>query len=96
MVSGYNPVLSLLFYLSSFIDIRLLFFTLALWSLFWKGFALWVSARKGERFWFVLILTLNTVGILEIIYLLYKKYVKNELTLISKLKKLVGKLTRRG
>ena len=37
--------------------------------LFLKGYALWLSARRGERWWFVAILILNTLGILEIIYL---------------------------
>ena len=42
---------------------------LLLWSLFWKGLALWHSARRGEPWWFVALLLINTVGILEIIYL---------------------------
>jgi len=42
---------------------------LVLWSLFWKGLALWHSARKGQSWWFFILLILNTAGILEIIYL---------------------------
>ena len=42
---------------------------LAIWSLAWKGLALWRAARNGHRGWFVLLLIVNTVGILEIIYL---------------------------
>ena len=41
----------------------------ALWSLFWKGLALWHAGRRGEAGWFVAILLINTLGILEIIYL---------------------------
>jgi hypothetical protein len=44
---------------------------LLVWSLFWKGLALWRSARNGQKYWFVAILVVNTVGILEIIYLLF-------------------------
>jgi hypothetical protein len=40
-----------------------------LWSLFWKGLALWHSGRKGNARWFILLLLVNTLGILEIIYL---------------------------
>lgn len=40
-----------------------------LWSLFWKGLALWHSSRRGESWWFIALLILNTVGILEIVYL---------------------------
>tara|TARA_Y100000310_G_scaffold332459_2_gene408083 strand:+ start:113 stop:364 length:252 start_codon:yes stop_codon:yes gene_type:complete len=41
------------------------------WTLFWKGFSLWHSSRNGQRNWFVVILILNTLGILEIIYLFF-------------------------
>lgn len=42
---------------------------LVLWSLFWKGLGLWHSARKVHPWWFVILLLVNTAGILEIIYL---------------------------
>lgn len=45
-----------------------LFVILILWSLVWKGLALWRSARRGESGWFVVLLILNTLSILEIIY----------------------------
>lgn len=40
-----------------------------LWSLVWKGLGLWHSARNGEPWWFLAILLINTLGILEIVYL---------------------------
>ena len=40
-----------------------------LWSLVWKGLALWRAAQRGEKAWFIVLLILNTAGILEIIYL---------------------------
>ena len=39
------------------------------WSLIWKGFALWKSARKNSPVWFIVLLVVNTIGILEILYL---------------------------
>jgi uncharacterized membrane protein len=42
---------------------------LIMWSLVWKGLALWKAARKGSKPWFVALLVINTVGILEILYL---------------------------
>jgi hypothetical protein len=42
---------------------------LIVWSLFWKGLALWHAGRRGQPWWFVIMLVINTVGILEIIYL---------------------------
>ncbi|MDE1975290.1 MAG: hypothetical protein KGI49_02150 [Patescibacteria group bacterium] len=35
-----------------------------------KGYALWYSAKRDEKWWFVIMLVINTAGILEIIYLL--------------------------
>jgi methionyl-tRNA synthetase len=47
---------------------------IAIWSVVWKGVALWHSARNSQKAWFVVLLVVNTVGILEIIYLLgFKK-----------------------
>ncbi|HEY4505114.1 MAG TPA: DUF5652 family protein [Candidatus Paceibacterota bacterium] len=40
-----------------------------IWSLAWKGVALWKSAQIGDKRWFIAILVLNTIGILEIIYI---------------------------
>lgn len=43
--------------------------TLVVWSLVWKGMALWKSARLSNKRWFVILLIINTLGILEILYL---------------------------
>jgi len=40
-----------------------------LWSLFWKGLALWHSSQRKEAGWFFALLIVNTLGILEIVYL---------------------------
>jgi divalent metal cation (Fe/Co/Zn/Cd) transporter len=39
------------------------------WTLFWKGLALWKSAKHDQRNWFIAILALNTFGILELLFL---------------------------
>lgn len=44
---------------------------LALWSLFWKGLALWRAAQNKQKGWFIALLVINTAGILEIVYLLF-------------------------
>lgn len=46
-------------------------YAVLLWSLLWKGLALWNSARNDQRNWFIVMLVLNTIGILEIAYLFY-------------------------
>ncbi|MBI2086752.1 MAG: hypothetical protein HYT69_01095 [Candidatus Zambryskibacteria bacterium] len=47
-----------------------------LWILVWKGFALWRAAHLQQKYWFIVILIVNTLGILEIIYLFFvaRKY----------------------
>jgi len=40
-----------------------------LWTIPWKGVALWRAAKRGERNWFIAILILNTFAILEIFYI---------------------------
>jgi hypothetical protein len=42
---------------------------LTIWSLAWKGVALWKAAQKGHKKWFIAILILNTLGILEMVYI---------------------------
>ena len=40
-----------------------------IWSYAWKLAALWKSARKGSIVWFIVLALVNTVGILEILYI---------------------------
>lgn len=42
---------------------------LAIWTTALKAFALWFSARAGQRIWFAAMLIINTLGILELLYL---------------------------
>jgi predicted membrane protein len=39
------------------------------WSFIWKGIALWKSARNTSYIWFIVLLLVNTLGILEILYI---------------------------
>ena len=49
---------------------------LLVWSLFWKGLALWHSSRHSSPYWFIALLILNTFGIIEIIYLFFVLKIK--------------------
>ena len=42
-----------------------------LWTLPWKGVALWKAARNEHKWWFIALLVLNTMAILEIIYIFF-------------------------
>jgi len=48
--------------------VPIILLVLIAWSLLWKGLALWRAARRKEVVWFVVLLLLNTLGILDIVY----------------------------
>ena len=48
---------------------QILLGVLAVWTIPWKGVALWKSATQKEKWWFIILLVINTIGILEILYI---------------------------
>jgi methionyl-tRNA synthetase len=44
---------------------------LLLWTLIWKGVALWKASSKKQLIWFVLLMSVNTLGLFEIIYIFF-------------------------
>lgn len=42
-----------------------------LWTIFWKGWALWKSATKRQLVWFAILLVVNTASFLDIAYIFY-------------------------
>jgi len=65
----------------------LLFSVILLWSVFWKGLALWSAARNKQKYWFVVLLVVNTIGLLEILFLAFFKRDKNSLKKSDRKKK---------
>jgi hypothetical protein len=53
------------------------FYPLIIWSVIWKGLALWPAARNNQRLWYFALLIINTLGLLEIIYLGFFRKDKN-------------------
>lgn len=45
-----------------------------------KGYSLWHAAKRGEKWWFIALLLLNTGGILELVYIIFflKKWPKRK------------------
>jgi len=50
-----------------------LLFAIVVFELVFKGIALWRSAQNNQNVWFVLLLIVNSVGVLPIIYLLLNR-----------------------
>jgi len=46
-------------------------FLILVWTLPWKGVALWKSAKNKQLGWFLVLFLVNTLAILEIIYLAF-------------------------
>ena len=53
-------------------------FIAIIWSLFWKGIALWHAAKKGDRLWFVVLLLVNSLGALDAFYIFYVAKIKTK------------------
>ena len=49
--------------------LSLLVVPLLFWSIFWTGWALWRAAKDDNKVWFVILLLVHTMGILDIIYI---------------------------
>lgn len=47
-----------------------LIIVLIIWTIFIKGLALWRAAKNNSKTWFIVLLVVNTLGILEVLYLL--------------------------
>ena|SRR3989344_7618111 len=48
-----------------------IFLIVVIWSIIIKGFGLYHAARHEEKMWFVALLFINTLGILELVYLFF-------------------------
>ncbi|MBU0459443.1 MAG: hypothetical protein KKH52_03565 [Nanoarchaeota archaeon] len=51
----------------------LLLLVISIWTLIWKGIALWFAGKNRQKAWFIVMLIFNTMGLLPIIYLIWFK-----------------------
>lgn len=65
-------------------QLQFLFILLVIWSIVWKIIALWKASQNGQKMWFVGMFLVNSVGILELIYLGF--FQRGEKNIIQKLK----------
>jgi hypothetical protein len=47
----------------------IIFLIIMLWVLPWKAWALWTAAKNNHRGWFIALILINSIAILDIIYL---------------------------
>jgi hypothetical protein len=53
-------------------------YVLLAWTLPWKGIALWKAAKNNNKIWFVILFLINTLAILDIIYIVFVGKEKKE------------------
>lgn len=41
------------------------------WSMIWKGIALWKAANRQDKYWYLALLLVNSLGILELLYICF-------------------------
>jgi len=58
--------------------IGLVLILVIVWSFVWKGIALWKAARNNSLPWYIALLIINTLGVLEILYIFIFSKVKNK------------------
>lgn len=51
---------------------------LMLWTLPWKGYALWRASRKKDKWWFIILLIVNSAALLEAAYIFHFSEQKKE------------------
>lgn len=55
-----------------------LLLAVGLWTLYWKYKAIWYAVKHEHRVWMLIFLLVNTLGVLEILYLhVFSKYHKS-------------------
>jgi hypothetical protein len=47
------------------------FVIIMLWVLPWKIYSLWTAARRGDKKWFIALVLINSLAILDIIYIFF-------------------------
>ena len=57
--------------INTFLEENIWILVLSLATMPIKGFALWYSSRLSQKWWFIILFISNTLGILDLIYILF-------------------------
>lgn len=49
-----------------------------IWTIPWKGMALWRAAKLNHKWWFIALLIVNTLAVLEILYIFVFSKIKEK------------------
>lgn len=45
------------------------FWLAIVWSIAWKAWALWRAAKNNDLIWYLVMMVVNTLGLIEIVYI---------------------------
>jgi len=51
--------------------VNVIIILVTLWTIPWKIYAVWLAVKNGHKKWFVVLLLINTIAILEIFYIFH-------------------------
>lgn len=69
---GPNPTPSVMDQFSQFLQNNSwILLLLVAWTLPWKGIALWKASQLRQKYWFIALLVINTLALLEIFYIFF-------------------------
>lgn len=72
----------MLFYMTMEILELVLITIFTIWSVLWKGYSVWTAVKHNHKGWFIALLILNTIGILDMIYIF--KVAKKDVKTVKK------------
>ena len=78
MYSTYGRIYNMAMFQGNVWSVGILGFILLVLVVALKGLALWHAVKRGEKWWFVIMLIVNTAGLLELVYLAFVAKVKIE------------------
>lgn len=55
---------------------------LAIWTILWKAYSVWNAVKHNHKKWFIALLILNTIGILDMFYVF--KVLKKDVKTVKK------------
>ena len=55
------------------ISFIILLLAIGIWDTSWKLIAAWKACKRGSKTWFILLLIINSVGLLPILYIIFSK-----------------------
>ncbi len=61
------------FIINNAVAVVLIIILVTIWDVVWKAIAMWRAAKRDSKTWFVILMIVNSVGVLPILYLIFTR-----------------------